>query len=615
MPRRPPLIPLAALVVVAALPATASAATSHHEAVRTLHRAETVRAGHHVKTGRELTPLLKELAVSLRKLHGSQHARATRLLARPTIGQAQPGEDQYSVPEHDPPLCSAHFCIHWVDTRAPGQVDDRPPPASNDGDTIPDYVQTMSRVFEHVYQVENVEMGWRAPVSDGTRGGDVNKVDVYIKELGDQSIFGYSTPDPGQTSTSQASYLVMDNDFSHAEYPRYTDPVLPMEVTAAHEYNHVLQFGYDVLQDSWMFESTAVWMEDKVYDDVNDYVSYLRPWVQLTQVPLTKFNSLDPSDSRNVKVYGDAVWNRWLDTHYGANAIRGAWERSRQTHPPSFAPGAYDASLTSRGTSFFEAFTRFAADTAEWRSSAGPFEEGSTWPDVLRASPRSLTPGGSPLRGHLDHTAYALINVTPTSDARIKLVGGLPRGTAGAFALVGRTGPETGGQVEVDLSRLPRGGTTSVTLGDPKRFTRITAVLVNASIAQRGFSQSNNDWVFSKNGQAVSVHTSNDFTAPTLRKRAPGPGRHGVSRRSGVTVRFSEAVTGVSSRTVRLIRPDGHKVAARVSYDRRTRRARLVTKHGLARHRRYTVQILSSVVDSGDNRLPLTERSWRFTTG
>ena len=106
--------------------------------------------------------------MGLPKLHGSRHARARRLLTRPTLGQAQAGEDAYAVPEHSPPLCSAHFCIHWVDSTVPGHVDDRPPLVSNDGDTIPDYVQTMEPGVRARLPEENVQLGWRIPDGDGT---------------------------------------------------------------------------------------------------------------------------------------------------------------------------------------------------------------------------------------------------------------------------------------------------------------------------------------------------------------------------------------------------------------------------------------------------------------
>src|SRR5204862_161707 len=82
------------------------------------------------------------------------------------------------------------------------------------------------------------------PHPDGGLGGD-DRTDVYIKQLGLSQIFGYSAPDPGQRARSQSAYLVMDNDYRQSEYPRYSSPLPPMEVTAAHEYNHVLQFNYD----------------------------------------------------------------------------------------------------------------------------------------------------------------------------------------------------------------------------------------------------------------------------------------------------------------------------------------------------------------------------------
>src|SRR4051794_4296789 len=248
------LLPFLLLLAVLALPSGAGAATQHFrtpsspddavtpkQALRKAAAAVSGQAGH----GRELTPLLKDLAVKLPALTGADRRLAQRLLARPTLGETASNEDGYSVGEHSPPLCTAHFCIHWVDTTA-----DAPPSFG--------YVQTMSQVFEQVYDVENNQLGWRPPASDGARGCPgsapdcMNKTDVYIKNVGGQGVYGYSAPDPGQGQTlSQHAYLVMDNDYSAAEFPKYGgNPVEPMEVTAAHEYNHVLQFAYDVAQDT-----------------------------------------------------------------------------------------------------------------------------------------------------------------------------------------------------------------------------------------------------------------------------------------------------------------------------------------------------------------------------
>src|SRR6476661_5622265 len=343
------LLPPLLLLLVLALPSGAGAAMQHIATAtateqpttpkQALRKAEAVASGR-AGRGRELTLALKDLAVRLPELKGADRLRAQRLLARPTLGETASNEDGYTVAEHNPPLCSVHFCIHWVDSTADA------PPSMN-------YVQTMSQVFENVYDVENGQLGWRAPVSDGSRGCPgaapdcMNKTDVYIKNVGGQGVYGYSAPDPGQgTTLSQHAYLVMDNDYSAQEFPKYGgDPLAPMEVTAAHEYNHVLQFGYDVFQDTWMLESTAVWMEDKVYTDINDYLQYLGPWAQLSSVPLTTFNANRSDDPLNVKVYGDTVWNRWLDAKYGQDAPRIAWEHSLTSRPKSFAPGAYDQML------------------------------------------------------------------------------------------------------------------------------------------------------------------------------------------------------------------------------------------------------------------------------
>jgi hypothetical protein len=473
------------------------------------------------------------------------------------------------------------------------------------------YVQAVNVVFENVYNVENVQMGWKTPIPDGTRGGD-SRTDVYIKNIGPEGIFGYAAPEQG--SVSSYAYLVMDDDYAHAQFPRYTSYLEPMEVTAAHEYNHVLQFGYDVFQDTWFLESTAVWMEDVVYDDVNDYLSYVGPWTQITQVPMTSFDELDETDPMNVKAYGDAVWERWVQSHYGQRVIRNAWERSTSTIPASFAPGALDAALHARGSSFFGAFTRFAADSAEWRSTVGPFHDrdAALWPDVQRASQRTLAPGADPISGQLDHTTFALVDVAPTHDARVKLVGSFPDGTAAALALVGRRGPDDSGTVEVALRRLPHGGSGSIALDDPGRFSRITAVLVNADTRPHGYSGTTGDWNFLRDGQAVKAHVSNRFAPLRLAGRSPGPGAR-VGRSARVVLRFSAAVDRRSLDLLRLRDSGGKRVAVKAVRDRGGTRVTLVPRKRLRGGARYSVSLGARIVDVDRNPL-VGAHGWSFKT-
>jgi hypothetical protein len=335
----------------------------------------------------------------------------------------------------------------------------------------------------------------------------------------------------------------------------------------------------------------------------------------VTQVPLTSFDELDETDPLNVKAYGDAVWNRWIESHYGQRVIRNAWERSTATIPSSFAPAAYDAALHARGSSFFAAFTRFAADSAEWRSTAGPFRDrdANLWPDIQRASQRTLAPGSKAISGRLDHTTYALVDVAPTSDAKIKLVGSFPAGTAAAIALAGRQGPEESGPVQVALTRLRHGGTGSVTLPDPGRFSRITAVLVNADTRPHGYSGTTGDWNFARDGQAVQVHVSNHFEPLRLAKRSPGPGAH-VGRTARVVLRFSAAVSSARLDSIRLRDSHGKRVSIRVVRDDGGTRLTLVPRKPLRAGARYSVELGGRLADVDLNALAAGKHGWSFST-
>ena len=104
------------------------------------------------------------------------------------------------------------------------------------------------------------------------------KPDVYLADIGNDGLYGYCATDddiPVNGPQDTWGYCVLDNDYSKGEFPTNT-PKENLQVTAAHEYFHAVQFGYDISEDGWVMEATATWAEDELYDGVNDNVQYLR---------------------------------------------------------------------------------------------------------------------------------------------------------------------------------------------------------------------------------------------------------------------------------------------------------------------------------------------------
>ncbi|HEU4944002.1 MAG TPA: MXAN_6640 family putative metalloprotease [Solirubrobacterales bacterium] len=407
---------------------------------------------------------------------------------RPT-DDPDPNRNAYTVPEAPrSPACSRHFCVHWVaeGLDAPALIDAN---GVDDTDGVPDFVERVESVAEHVYEIENGKLGWREPKSDGRKGGGRGKTDVYLAQIGG-ALFGYAAPDRGQATKAHRlprrlhGYLVLDNDYDPREYPG-TSPLADLEVTFAHEYAHILQFGYDAYQDAWFAESSAVWMEDQVYNDIDDYLRYVRRWVRRFETPLT---------ANSIKEYGSAVWNQWLAQRYGRVIVRRAWARAVHTKPGGFSVSAYDSAIRAAGPSYFaHDFALFARDVVEWRT-GNVFSEGHLFRDVSRQGELPLD--GRKLTRLLNHTTFQLLRIHAEGGKAVTVRATSPRGSAAGLALVGRIGSERRGRVVSAIRFRPGGGAMKVRIGRPGRFDRLTAVLINADTSAGGFSARRLDWAY-----------------------------------------------------------------------------------------------------------------------
>ena len=178
---------------------------------------------------------------------------------------------------------SNRFLIHYttVGTDAVWHATD------TNANGVPVYVDSMVAMLEYVYSYMMDTLGFSGPPHDFLPDGD-GRYDVYIRNL-PVVYYGLTRPDtvlngPHGTYLA-ATFMEMRNDYTPLPY--YHDrPYDAMRVTCAHEFFHAVQFGIDyteygepvekssVIRPYWE-EMSAVWMEEQIYDTVNDYYYYL----------------------------------------------------------------------------------------------------------------------------------------------------------------------------------------------------------------------------------------------------------------------------------------------------------------------------------------------------
>jgi hypothetical protein len=345
---------------------------------------------------RDATMILRDLAVRQYNLGVAERAAAHSILARPTDGVADLDGQGYTVPEATP-ICTATFCVHYVTSTV-----DAPPPTDADVDGVPDFVESVVETMDEVWTAEVTTDGYRPPKSDLTSAsnGGSGLIDIYLAQLGDENLYGYCTTDDpnidpanGYTFWDLSAYCVVDNDFDAAEFPPPVSGVAALQVTAAHEFFHAIQFAYDVGEDGWFMEATATFMEDEVYTAVNDNIQYL-PDSQLVQPDVP----LDLNES--FFWYGNWVFFRFLTEYVGLldgtgvrdpSIIRTAWERADGS---ALGNDQYSLQAVANAVKDFGGFFRFAyADFALFNAAPDAFyEEGASYPAPRPSSTETLTP-------------------------------------------------------------------------------------------------------------------------------------------------------------------------------------------------------------------------------
>lgn len=327
----------------------------------------------------DLTVALRDLALRKNDLTKADKAAAARLLARPTAKQqGQPGcaDDLICYEPSEPeatPECGPTVCVHYVTTG---------PNATTQA--YADLVRATAESVAARYQ----SAGYRRPVADGTEGDrpgvPSGRFDIYLGDLG-QMFYGYCAPEdlvsPTSPQSAATSYCVLSTNY--AQLGGSNTPTENLQVTAAHEMFHAIQFAYDVYEDGWFLEASSTWAEDEFYDGVNDNRQYL-PYGPLG-APASRMDTYDSSAAP----YGAWIFLRYLTERYPSEVgglpviVRQMWEKAGSYQ---YSVQAISNALRDRGT---DLRTQFAAFTAWNRNPAAYYEEGAAYrPAPLRATYR-----------------------------------------------------------------------------------------------------------------------------------------------------------------------------------------------------------------------------------
>ncbi len=301
-------------------------------------------------------------------------------------------------------LVTTHFRIDYATTGPDAPVPTDVAPANG----IPDFVEWTAAALEQAYATEVTQLGYTAPaIANGASAR-------YPVTYQAQAAYGYTTVVSGQQTR-----MVLNP--SYAGFPFNDDPegnvVGDLRVTVAHELKHAIQRMYSPWTEGNWLELDATWIEDVVFDQVNDYLNFIRGSGSPFTAPE---QSLIPG---NAASYEDCNWETFQAATYGYDHLRAFWER-RRVFPNEPVLTTWEQNFLSSGTDFTHAWGLYVA----WNFASGEhavpgfgYKEAATYPttpatfrwESLPVAPISWPVNGSAASTQLISNASHTLSGTP----------------------------------------------------------------------------------------------------------------------------------------------------------------------------------------------------------
>ncbi len=342
---------------------------------RLIERLDQAMAGEVAAPGepavRCLTPLVSQLRQRWEEIPSGERARLTASLApwkRDLVEPRAPSDGP--VPPHSTPcfgetgryqLQGEHFSVEW------------------DEPDMSRYASDFASWLETAWDEEVDNLGWSEPTSTP-----------------EYPILAYIYEDPGYAG----AYVSVDHCNGYGWVPyivAYSGSFSSSswaKSMAAHEFMHTLQFSLPWMHEIFLWEATAMWVEEQVWPTLDEWAPYIE-WY--TEVPYIGMNAWteDYSDAY-YHMYGMAVLAFFLDErHGGADTIREIWELSNSVSGSDYSLYLPTA-LESLGYDWDELYTAFVAANAVM-----DYDEQELYPQVLLRDEVTRLPASGSSGGRL----------------------------------------------------------------------------------------------------------------------------------------------------------------------------------------------------------------------
>jgi hypothetical protein len=393
-----------------------------------------------------------------------------------------------------------HFRIHF-DTDGPDAVSK----VDRNGNSIPDYIDSVAYYLEYAWHVEVDEYGYTAPPPDNRGPGP--EIDAYICGI-PPSFYGGAQPDfdniLGTNPVRISGYLILDNDY--AGYP--TSGIPGLRVTTAHEFQHIIQFSayraalapLEPVSQTALYEATAVWFEQQVHPSIPDYRQYVDRFLESPQD--YGFSTHNVTD--NVTGYAHVLYLDYLAKKFGRDVVRNIWEVFRSKDAFDAINSVLAGENSNLGRSFCD-FAQWSYYTGYRAKDTSRFPEAQSYPPLAPASVRTLDEDDITINGHLYPLSFGMYRVLLASsnpnvkdsvsflvtDSRSKIGAGGPSIVQDTFQIIASRHrhaddtPVMVGDSTIYYSFMPVGKQPA----DSPFCLEVIGGTINVTIAHRSFPQ------------------------------------------------------------------------------------------------------------------------------